>query len=567
MPEGYPNAHEDKPEDRREQFSDEQAPGAPETQLLSPEDRVEELLENSAMLFASVQGLWQSVSNLYETIPKDNKTVVRPHLQDNPETGKAQPVKIITSPQTRKQERETKNLPPHKVLAHIKHYTYGIAEDFEGLGWDLYDTTPLDELAETVCATIIPKVRQEWGEGVREPLSIQGVEFKTNTQQLIEQCIGAFATQAVAIRCLGDMLSDDELAPVLIDRIQELAAEAQAAPTEYPGLLETIAVHLAIAQSKNEKNVIEQALEWLAEQKYTDIDFAQDILTDGPNDRETRTLRSFVSQLAAAQMIIAAIGLDFSDKEIATRIAAYFNSDASFADPDFVRQWKNAYKVRVAQATTQKADDFAHALKPYERGGRRKTRLPSLRPQYDEQQNTKKRRHQKDKSTDNQRSPDAQIVEDLVEKKRYKPAVFNTMVQTGTTQYELREIGDIDALMEQPVVTDFLKQHPGENFDNDLRKYLQDIAQNPKMHPKVKGNPISLSLQQSRANRIRRYSPMEQIASTPLESLSVPSAEVISNTGGELSRRIRILYVATEKGNKSHVGILQISLKDTQTYS
>jgi hypothetical protein len=535
-------------------------------EVLSPEDRVEELLEANAGLFSHVESQWQVVDNLYENVLKAGMGVNQYRLKNNPGTGKIEQHRVPpkaqrSSKQSGHSQQRDQELTPPKILAHINHYAHTVAEDYADVGLRLYASMPAGiDLAEAITKQTLSVLERDLSDRIYDPLDIPGVWFDKQGSFMVSACVAACVTQAVALKHIETMLSDDELAPTLIDRIQELAEEASVAPAEYPGLLETIALQVTMAESKKEKNYIEQALSRVAKQKYTEADFTQDLFERGPNDREKKTLRHFVSQVAAAQMISTGSGIDFGDKEVANRVAAYFNSDVPFADPGFITQWRNAYKERVRLATAKQASECSHALAPYLQSGRRKARVPSERPQAESPERRKRKQHSQADTEQGSRP-----VEELTERRRYKPAIFNSMNQAGTTWYELHEVGSIDDIMKHSVVTSFLNQHPGEKLEDDLRTYLQDIALDPKASRKVKGHPISLELQQSKSNKLRRYSPMEP--ATESQSMSASRAEVLAAAGGELSRRIRILYVETEREGRSHVGILQISLKDTQTYS
>lgn len=532
---------------------------------LSPEEQVEYMLDLNASFFRSAEAYWEQATELAIVVTTPTGGSLVQGLERNEQTGKSEQRFTLVPHNNRAGERQHgQTFSMRAMLAIINRYSYDLSQTLNDRADYLYETNPHDDDFCAILARDLTNcITKGFRSGEIEPFSHDAFRLGTSGDQLVRTYVAAFSLQRLATRKIKDMLADDALAPYFIDRFLELAQEGQELATEYPGLLETLATHIATTQNK-QPNYIEDALDRLARKAYTEQDFIADILENGPATSE-KSHKSFLIEVAAAQMVAGAVQEEFTEidspqQRIAQRLAQYLQQPTAAPESsELITAWQEVYNRRLHSRTVNAATDFAKRLSPYHCGGRRRSNIqaspqrnvPSANP----------RQSKRAKKAANQSHEKQLDVENLITVKDQPLPTFAILNSSGSSNhnYNLHEVGSLDDVMEHPLIAKFIDQYRNiPNMSAAIRYYLEDISYNPFAYRRVVNAPFSLTGSHERPKYLRRFSPSD-----------LRNAESITVTD-QLLRRVRIIYGVTsiqkQQKKEHYVALYDISLRDGHTY-
>lgn len=546
-------------------------PVAKTAEMYTDEDptvAAERLLDENAGYFAAAESLWGDVktaaAHFMERLQMDRALT----LVEDKESGELRPgmaIMIDPSRDDRRSNFNFGNVSHRQILGRINQWSYDMTENSIPMIRKVYDRVEHTEETMLEASKALGNTMNIAFLDVQKELDTKppapGTEDLAEAENTLRIAYNrAFVGQYFVNQKLEELLADDRYAPALIERLESLAAADKNEPTEYPGLLEAIATHIATRGIR--QNYVTAAMERIGKIKYTKLDFIRDLLQEDARARGEKSHRDFTANVLGAQAIARVVTSSFKEvgitaEVLAERVAEYFD--------DLPESWQSVYETRVKAQTINRANTFDNLVKTYARSGRRRSNV-SQKTEIRPSAKLKRIRQSKDPSSKENKPSDQPAknlydLQDLTAETAPEPSKFVFLKRYGESDKQFT--ADIEAArgaedsMAHTVVTKFLasnKNTPG--MAEALQASLEDIATNPYGRnintKKLVNHRISIAEVPSTMNRpvpVWRHRPKQ-----------------LETAGNRHTERLRITYVFFRVNGENIVAIESIDLRDSNRY-
>lgn len=387
-------------------------------------------------------------------------------------------------------------------------------------------------------------------------------EFKARGKMLNDAYERAFLGQYIGIYELQRLLADDRHVLPFVDRLQELVALSSRGIVEFPGLLETLQVHIAESRINQCENSLKAALSRVAGRLTSLADFTSSLI-DVSSDRKAispaRLPKGFLSNVAAIQAVARIVSLDESTGitpgNLAKRVSDHFTM--------MPKEWQEAYQSAKDGAVQALWNNLSTSLRKFERSGRlvSNVHVPATdAPNAASAKRGSKRSPGVKKRTSQPYSKAGRDLGDIAGQPEVdKPVTsFTVLKGTGTRSRNVFKVdrpATLDGLMQHSMITDFLRGNEG--LADDVRTFLKAIAD----------DPLRVSEPLIERGRIRIRDPEADDVSYPVRRFSPRKGAVEGGTSHRLASRVRIKFTVSIIGGEKCIALEEIALRETNTYS
>lgn len=382
-------------------------------------------------------------------------------------------------------------------------------------------------------------------------------ELRTLGDDILDAYLRAFIVQNIGIHRIQTLLADDGLVLPFAERLEALITSAKhGGQPEFPGLLETIQVHIAEARIAKKPNHLQTALDRVAKVVTTKEQFIASLITNPDAARElSGSPRELIAGIAAVQAVARIVtmgdetGITIDD--IAQRVSEHFELMPA--------EWQKAYGTAASSKTKNIWLGLHTPLRSFERQGRLVSNIKE-RPSNGPQPPSKSPKKKPGKRTPVDQGESVRNIEDMSAERDVAPPIgsFSILKSTGSSSnavFTIERVPDLDTLMGHSVIAKFLKDRT--DLTPDVRLFLEQIAKNPYSGAtEILGSRPSIRINDTKtanaAYPMRRYSPRRDT--------------IEGGTSHPHANRVRIKFCIIVVDGKNCLAIEDIELRSTSTF-